>query len=787
MTTPAIPEEESLSAFWRRRRSTDRPVALRDLQEQLTFLARLVLNNPKATVTWHKDLVTEQGIPDEDVIVLDSSAIDDIPVGQAIPDSRVDMLYGDLIFRANLIKLQPKVPSALDQILQPWQTRSFNPDPYAQATAYATSERDKRIMSILKHWRAFAMSLNNPPAVREYIGAAKAMKRSKINDAIEELNYRCSLDDPAVEDVLDLWALCLIYDAPLSEDLNIDAIQTMLDANKEVFRLARGNPSSTMVIQSLKTVNALFSRFSNRPKPPPEPTPSPDSDEDEEDGEQGQDSQSQDQSGQSSPDGTDKENEGEEPEGGPGEDEDDENSQSEVPDDQDSGDSDSESGADDQDGEDNQDGSSSDSFSQDSADEERPGKSGQLPVSDNQSDDDQEADEAGSGADDSEPEEGSDSDRDSSDEADSSDEDSDSLDEDNPWEDDGEDDYEDEDDSDSPEDGDSERRAPNPLLDDKSSVLDRVDQLGQLSDEDAQQIKDAIEFAREDITDEVESLQGGGADTQRFIWQKAHYDKALENELRAKAYSQVAGLTQIFSRFKRLRSRTEHGTTDGFRLDSRRLARVMAGSDHVFQKKTIIDSLDMCMVLLLDASGSVSDPQFRIMQQVAAVFVQAFQGRTDVELMVESYYNGVEYGKDQYGRASYDNALYANFLIRHFDRRMGRMAAPRYGSGGTPSGEGLAAIRDAIFKRLGVRKKDKVIIHLTDGAPNDVSEVVRQVGLNTEAGIQTFCIYISSHLSPAMEAQLTVMYGREKWIHLQEYKMLLPQLIKLFGHIVEVK
>ena len=99
--------EETLSSFWRQRRSEDRPIALRDLQQELTYLARLILNDQTVQVAWHASLVESEVnrrgyAVATNTILLDSSPLSGVALHEAIPDERVDALVGDTIYRANL-------------------------------------------------------------------------------------------------------------------------------------------------------------------------------------------------------------------------------------------------------------------------------------------------------------------------------------------------------------------------------------------------------------------------------------------------------------------------------------------------------------------------------------------------------------------------------------------------------------------------------------------------------------------------------------------------------------
>jgi hypothetical protein len=133
---------------------------------------------------------------------------------------------------------------------------------------------------------------------------------------------------------------------------------------------------------------------------------------------------------------------------------------------------------------------------------------------------------------------------------------------------------------------------------------------------------------------------------------------------------------------------------------------------------------------------------------------------------------------------------------------MNRLHAVRRYEGSTPSAMALAAVRESIFKRLGTRKRDKIVIHLTDGMPNFGENVPEQVRLNREAGIDTYCILVYDEATfnayrrrglinyqmndDEMIKSFKDSYG-DKFQYLNSYDKLLKCLTDLFSKITEVR
>lgn len=657
--------EETLSSFWRRRRSIDRPIALRDLQLELTYLARLILKDQNINIAWHQSLVEGNG----KTLILDSTPVEDVPDGIAVPDERVDALVGDTVYRAYLEALdRDKVYGAASQIL------ASSTDPLIG--------RKARTLAAVKHLKAYFTAKKSSPAVREYVDNSRTWKKEHIKEISDELIEACSQAEVSYQDVIDLWSMYLLYDTDMTGIRNPEVLNAMVAASRASYGLVqRDRLTYAELLKSVEQVSDNFLVFKDKAEMQPSMG-----------GMGGQTVQSP--KGQSSPD--DAAN-------------------------QDSDDSDNSQNP-----------------------ESSPGSSSDKHGSKDDSDDE-----------------------------------------------DNEDQQDDEDESDDDDNtftgtgtvgaagGKSQPGKPDSLAKVRESaksepMVDAIDQMASIDIDEAEDIRQSIEFSSEDITQETLGANAGSY--RKIIWEKAPYDQALETKLRTEAYSAATGITQILQRFKRMRSRTEHGTADGYKVDSRRVGRIMYGNDHVFQKRTVIDKLDMALVLLLDSSGSINDDQWELILKTAAAFVQALSQREDVDLIVASYTDGHSRSLGSSG----------TMIERHYDKKMKNLHAKRKFKGGTPSGEALAAIRESIFKRLNIRKKDKIVIHLTDGQPNYDQYVEKQVELNKAAGIETFCILVNSYRSSYTDQEFKDVYGNN-FKHLDDYKSLLKCLTDLFGKITEVR
>ena len=174
-------------------------------------------------------------------------------------------------------------------------------------------------------------------------------------------------------------------------------------------------------------------------------------------------------------------------------------------------------------------------------------------------------------------------------------------------------------------------------------------------------------------------------------------------------------------------------------MDSRRLARVGAGNLNVFRRKQVLETPDMAVGLLLDVSGSMH-PWMHVVEQTAAVFAEGLSRKRGINFACWTYTGG-------YTQVE---------LTRLCDRKMGKLHLANVAQGGgTPSGVAIAGIQ-VLMARMPERKK--LLLHFTDGAPDNHQHVHSAVKAAREAGIRVYAIG-AGH----MEASLASQYGHDNW------------------------
>jgi len=193
----------------------------------------------------------------------------------------------------------------------------------------------------------------------------------------------------------------------------------------------------------------------------------------------------------------------------------------------------------------------------------------------------------------------------------------------------------------------------------------------------------------------------------------------------------------VFDRQRDVQNRYLKGLDRG-KLDSRRLAKVGAGSFNVFQRRQVLDRPDIAVGLLLDVSYSM-DGYMSIVEQTAAVFAEGLIRKPGVNFAAWTY------------TGAYSHVA----LTRICDKRLGKLCLANVEKGGgTPSGAAIAGVK-VLMERMPQRKK--VILHFTDGAPDSAHHVVQAVRRCRQDRIRVYAIGVGTYGS------LQQQYGPDNW------------------------
>lgn len=237
-----------------------------------------------------------------------------------------------------------------------------------------------------------------------------------------------------------------------------------------------------------------------------------------------------------------------------------------------------------------------------------------------------------------------------------------------------------------------------------------------------QDLKDTVdaylERKPEDITQQVNQMLGG-AGGREIVMELAGSDPSIVNKHFRETRKIAQKISKLFMYDKRLRTRYRRGLQEGA-VDTRRLYRAGAMDYKLFERKEVLTAPSLAVGILVDASGSMgfnydyTGARLEPALKMAMALKTALSIIEGVDLMVMAYNSADDFA------SSRNTTLY-----RISDRRTGEFRPNVKADGGTPSGYALSGMVSQIGKYL--IGKDKLIIHITDGCPNnyeDVSEAV---------------------------------------------------------------
>ncbi|KKN12176.1 hypothetical protein LCGC14_1018990, partial [marine sediment metagenome] len=277
-----------------------------------------------------------------------------------------------------------------------------------------------------------------------------------------------------------------------------------------------------------------------------------------------------------------------------------------------------------------------------------------------------------------------------------------------------------------------------------------------LPEELLEKVIDAIAHELEDLSKSVSLAMGSYCTAQT---KKADYDGPAAQKVRERVEPEIAELRRLFQHQKMEASRNLSGLNVG-KLDKRRLARVGAGNFHVFKRREVIGKPDMDVGLLLDVSGSM-DSNMGVVWMAATVFGEALVTADGVNFLCLTYTGGF---------ADVQTTLICS-------KEMGKVCLGNVDQGGgTPSGPAIATMKVHMDRMQG---KKKVIIHFTDGSPDDRASVLAAVANCRKDGYEVWAIGLQG-----MESQLYAQYGEGKYQTISTIKELPAKVGELLKNLV---
>ncbi len=151
---------------------------------------------------------------------------------------------------------------------------------------------------------------------------------------------------------------------------------------------------------------------------------------------------------------------------------------------------------------------------------------------------------------------------------------------------------------------------------------------------------------------------------------------------------------------------TRYPFQESGRVCGRTLPRLFLGKTDLFEEIDDEDYLDLSLGVAVDASSSISQPEWQIIEQSCQGLVGSFMYHDGVDLFIMSY-SGEHFDEDSEGGT----------IHRLFEPGFETLRHERVGPGGsTPTVPAIKVLADRMTKKS--QRRERMIISLTDGAPN---------------------------------------------------------------------
>lgn len=229
-----------------------------------------------------------------------------------------------------------------------------------------------------------------------------------------------------------------------------------------------------------------------------------------------------------------------------------------------------------------------------------------------------------------------------------------------------------------------------------------------------------------DTNEAIRKLLGAGSG-ERLTVTLAEQDNKLAQKLRSQTMETATLVRRIFEAEKRVRTRHRRALSEGS-IDKRRLYKAGAEDYKIFEKKDVVKPTRLAVSLLIDSSESMGFPDIvtqNTKSQISSLRKNKGEGQI-MDALRSAMALKVALGKIEninLMAIAYHGTYYGTELRRVFDRKNHFFRAGIKTGGGTPSGVALLATALEMVKS--VKAEEKLIIHITDGAPNTYACVAK--------------------------------------------------------------
>ena len=159
------------------------------------------------------------------------------------------------------------------------------------------------------------------------------------------------------------------------------------------------------------------------------------------------------------------------------------------------------------------------------------------------------------------------------------------------------------------------------------------------------------------------------------------------------------------------------------KLETGKLYRLSTGSPRVFQKRASVHKLDTAVHILLDSSGSMHGESIKLAVQACYAVGKALEHLSGISLGITSF------------PAYRDGKIGVFPLVKHGQKMTDRMQMQAHG--GAPLAEALWWV---MRQMLILRETRKVVLILTDGVPDDVTQCLQALEALRKTGVEVYGI-----------------------------------------------
>lgn len=261
---------------------------------------------------------------------------------------------------------------------------------------------------------------------------------------------------------------------------------------------------------------------------------------------------------------------------------------------------------------------------------------------------------------------------------------------------------------------------------------------GWLTEQEAEDVDSAVKNERRDMAPSLARELGIRRLSRRpYVLQQARYDSAVHSIVSGRVAREVAEMRAALKKIDEVGSRWRYGTADG-RLDTRRLAKASTGKRFVYKRRDARGKPATAIALVLDVSGSMN-VHLGTVADVAAIFSEALRD-LGVWYEVSCYTSGgalVDLAGRQQGRSDVMPPSYTILATPQKPLSLSGVGA----GGGTPSGQAVAT---ACIRLAARPERRKVLIHFTDGSPDDFDVLSAAIVYAGRLGISVLTISVLS-------------------------------------------